>query len=207
MNQGSNKKEKGFTLIELLIAISIFATFMIVVTMSLSSVLKSERKAEVLRSTQESTRYIVEMIAREARVANGEMDDGGVRIGHAYLLSSDGKELSIVNTVLNSSNIADSIVKKNTYSLSNDGELVLKSYSKKIGESAFANEETKILSDKNEMIIKTLSFDLNPSPTDLSVPPELNLKVEAVSTKGEQSGQSEDTAKTTLETSISPRNY
>lgn len=68
MNEGF-KKNKGFTLIELLVAMAVFGILVVVITGIFSIVLKSQKKAIALQSAHESSRYLLESMAKEIRMS------------------------------------------------------------------------------------------------------------------------------------------
>lgn len=62
-------QNQAYSLIELIVALSIFV-IVIVMTMAIfSSILKAQRKSYNLQLTQDTARYVIEMMAKEARMA------------------------------------------------------------------------------------------------------------------------------------------
>ncbi len=66
----SNSTSRAFTLIELLVVMVIFVTIISVVITIFGQVLKSQRVIFALQSVQDDTRYALETIAREIRMAD-----------------------------------------------------------------------------------------------------------------------------------------
>ncbi len=69
---GSSKKtrshiEGGFTLIEMIVAVSIFATVVIIAVGALLSIISVNRKANELRVVMENLNFAIESIARDVR--------------------------------------------------------------------------------------------------------------------------------------------
>lgn len=67
--QKKHFKRQGFTLIEMMVALAIF---IMVVAMSVglfSAVLKAQRKTYNLQMTQDTSRYLIEMMAKEIRMS------------------------------------------------------------------------------------------------------------------------------------------
>ena len=64
-----NKKEKGLTLVELLVAMAVFGILITVVSNIAFSVIKAQRKAFAIQSTQESGRFLLEMMSKEFRTS------------------------------------------------------------------------------------------------------------------------------------------
>src|SRR3989344_7482502 len=63
-------KESGFTLIELLVAVFIFSILVTIAGGSFVSALSLQRRALNIKNTEENGRFILELMARELRVAN-----------------------------------------------------------------------------------------------------------------------------------------
>jgi len=202
-------KQKGFTLIELLVAITIFALFLTVAGTSLVDVLRLEQKANVLRKTQQNTRYILESIIREARGANGEfyeINDRIERIAPAYEFEPTGSptEVIITNTDFETKKITrkiyyldEGVIKKDTFLKLMDGEA---------GEN-FSYVSSVSLSDINDLKILRLEFSGSAVWTDLEIPPFLHITIEAESEKGLDFDRPELRAHTLLTSSATPRSY
>lgn len=198
------KKQSGFTLIELLVAISIFAVFLVVSANSFTGILKLEQKANVLRQTQQDTRYIMESIMREARSANGELDLKEKRVAHAYSFdASNPSEFSIIFT-----SFEEGKVYQKRYFL--DGGIVkLTTLEKMIGEADFVNPPT-IVELNNPQNVKVISFSVEGSgfdDSDLDYPPILKLSIESESGEGRGFVRDEYRAYIKLESSVIPRSY
>lgn len=198
-------KESGFTLIELLVAITIFATFLTLASSALVNVLRLEQKANVLRKTQEDTRYILESIIREARGANGELTKEGLRISSAYDFqpATNPTNLILITTYLKTQQVV-----KRVYYLSS-GVVVKDTYSKSIGVTSYSPSSSSISLNKLEDL-KILNFSFTGSfvePSNLSLPPLLRLTVEAESGRGKDFAKPELRADTKLVSSATPRSY
>lgn len=61
---------KGFTLVEMLVALSIFATVMVVASGSLISIIAAHRKAQAIRSTIDNLDLGIESMVRSIRTGN-----------------------------------------------------------------------------------------------------------------------------------------
>ncbi len=204
MNKNRLKMEKGFTLIEILIAATIFATFLAISSNSLVDVLKLEQKANVLRKTQQNTRYILESIIREARNANGEFIKNGQakeRVTSSYQFGSSG-QLILTNTDLEAGKVTEKIYYK-------DGEIIrMDTLSKSMGASIFTTESAGIALNKTEDL-RIIKFDFNGSAfySDIDLPPILYVNIEAQSGEGLDAKKPELRAHTTLASSATPRGY
>lgn len=74
-----NLNEKGFTLFEILVGMGIFSIIILSVTGILQSAVEGQRKAIGAQNTQESMRYVLEVISKEIRMAkrnDGYCSDG-----------------------------------------------------------------------------------------------------------------------------------
>jgi prepilin-type N-terminal cleavage/methylation domain-containing protein len=67
---------KGFTLIELLVAFFAFSVISLVMTMTVISVIKTQRQAFALQNIQEDSRYIIETMGKEIRMSLINSDSG-----------------------------------------------------------------------------------------------------------------------------------
>lgn len=203
----NNRKQRGFTLIELLVAITIFAVFIVVSSGSLVDVIRTEQKGNVLRKTLEDTRNILETISRDSRESNGELDLGGTRVGHAYVKNGDNLEVYATTT--------DGKVEKTVYSYISIGGSIPNTIQKAVyKKSVGADNSTYTLSgalinlnDYNQVIISSITFTVSGDLTNLLIPPELKININAESGSGMTSGKSEFTAKVNLETLVTPRSY
>ena len=99
------KSERAFTLIELLVASTIFVTFMVVAGSLVINLLQAQTKANTMRTTQQSARYIMETIIREARSANGEIDGNGVRWTPSYMFVRDNGDFSPYGKITTASGV------------------------------------------------------------------------------------------------------
>ncbi len=68
------RHQSGFTIIEILVATTLFAFTAVALTTLFNYTLKINRKAEALRQATQSTRDVVELMAKEIR--NGQIDYG-----------------------------------------------------------------------------------------------------------------------------------
>lgn len=64
-----NKKEKGLTLVELLVAMATFSIIITVVSNVALSTIKGQRKAFAIQNTQETGRFLIEMMSKEIRTS------------------------------------------------------------------------------------------------------------------------------------------
>ncbi|MEK7537241.1 MAG: prepilin-type N-terminal cleavage/methylation domain-containing protein [Patescibacteria group bacterium] len=62
--------KKGFTLVELIVAVFIFSVLMVIAVGSFVSALSLQRRALNIKKVEENSRFILELMAREIRVAN-----------------------------------------------------------------------------------------------------------------------------------------
>ena len=209
MKNFKTKKQQGYTLIELLVAITIFATFLAIGGSSLVDVLNLEQKANVLRKTQQDTRYILESIVREARNANGEFVKNGVlkqRVTSAYQFDGSGK-FYLVNTNLETGEIVEKIFYQ-------EGDLIkMDVLTKTMGETNFSPKESGVALNKPESL-RVIKLDFNgsviynnPSDTELQLPPFLHVNIESESGAGLDSDKAELRAHVNLVSSATPRSY
>ena len=204
MRKNNLNKKSGFTLIEILVAVSIFALFLAVSSNSLVDVLRLEQKANVLRKTQQNTRYILEAIVREARNANGEFIQIGQskeRVASAYQFEPTG-ELVITSTDFENNKVTEKVYY-------NEGEVIkMDVLSKPIGASAFVPENTGIaLNNVEDTKITQFNFNGSEFYTNLELPPLLRITIEAESGEGQDANRVELRAHTLLESSATPRSY
>ena len=209
-NKNLKPKEKGFTLIELLVAISIFAIIVTLSTDALVSTVNLERRASILRKTQQDTRYVLESIIREAKAANGEYDNlptkGGARTIHAY--QKEGNALVIYSTDFKTSQVS-----RNIFSLvcanpavCDDGLLKQTKETKTIGSASFTSSTPVDLNDNKKVVIKNFSFSVTSSP-NLSMPPKLQVAIKATSGANLDSGNQMVRGETNLTSSATSRSY
>ncbi len=212
MDIGKIKKQAGYTLIELLVAISIFSLFLAVSGTSLVDVLNLEQKANVLRKTQQGTRYILESIIREARNANGEfqqVNDIKERIDFAYKISDDN--LIITSTDFDEGRVIqevyyfdNGVVKMDTLAKSIDGDA---------GNNFILDSDKSNVALNDPTDLKILDFDFITGSTYytdtdlLDVPPFMHLTIEAESERGIDSDRVELRAYILLTSSATPRSY
>lgn len=204
-SKNKRTSQSGFTLVELLVAIAIFATFMVVSTNSLVNVFKQEQKGNILRKTQQDTRFILETVARDSREAKGELDIGGTRIAHAYNLNVNG-ELEIITT-------EGDKVKKTVYSFiavgGSDKNTIQKTqYEKNINPpTAYVQVGTPVnLNNINDIRIVEFTIAIT-NPANFRIPPLLNITLKSESGKGRYFIRDEYRAHTDLVTSVSSRTY
>jgi len=67
--KSKNKKEKGLTLVELLVAMAVFSIIVTVIGNIAFSVIKGQRRAFAIQATQESGRFLMEMMSKELRAS------------------------------------------------------------------------------------------------------------------------------------------
>uniref|UniRef100_A0A7C4R7N4 Type II secretion system protein n=1 Tax=candidate division CPR3 bacterium TaxID=2268181 RepID=A0A7C4R7N4_UNCC3 len=189
--------QSGFTLVELLVAISIFAVFIVISSSSLVNIIKIEQKTNILRKTQQDTRYILESIARDAREAKGELDQDGKRIIHSY--NKNGNELEILTT-------EEDVIKKTVYIL--DNNVIIKRQSEKnIGTSVFGPEKSVELNNIEDIKIESFDFEVIKDNGNLFRPPRLDVELKTESGRGRNFIKDEYRAHVELKTSVSPRSY
>ncbi|MBI2448655.1 type II secretion system protein [Candidatus Microgenomates bacterium] len=203
-------KKNGFTLIELLVATAIFATFVTVSSRFLVNVVRLEQKANVLRQTQQDTRYVLESIMREAKTANGEFDNkisaNGRRKIHAYQyepLTGTPNKFVIYTT-----DFTNNQVWKMVYSWSG-GVVSIEKYKKSLGTigATYALVSQTPLNDVNYTYVDKFSFAVSGLSSDLSLPPRVAITIEASSAPSKTSDSKILQAKTVLVSSATSRSY
>lgn len=201
----NTKKQLGFSLIEILVAVTIFGIFVALASTYLVSTLSQEQRTSVLRSTQDSTRNILELISREARTANGVFDKKNERIGHAY--TKEGDSLVIFNTDLSETDLNTRKITKTEYKL--EEGVLKKMVFERIVDGDFGDpKEQTLLNDIKELRILQFSFNIDEDEGDFYRTPaikELVLKTE--SGEGKKSARDELRASTELRTAIVSREY
>lgn len=65
-----NKFQRGFTIVELIVAVFVFSSVSVIASGVFVSAIKLNRKSLYIQRADENTRNILEMMAREIRVAN-----------------------------------------------------------------------------------------------------------------------------------------
>lgn len=87
-------KEKGFTLAEMLVAVSVFILIMAATVAIFVSVVRAQRKAQALRAVLDDSRYSLELMARQIRMAKIDYDAYGGSVTEPqetlYLIDSQG---------------------------------------------------------------------------------------------------------------------
>jgi len=85
---------KGFTLIELLVGLIIFSVLMTTMSVLALSVIKAQRKAFALQNAQESSRFILESMAKEIRTSIIESgDSGGGQVANLLITNAKGEAI------------------------------------------------------------------------------------------------------------------
>jgi len=198
------KFQKGFTLIELLIAVAIFVGFIALGANAVLEIMRAETKADVMRKTQTQTRYILETILREARVAEGELAKNRVRKAHAFkflnegevelygTIGDDAKYLKIIDTDFEA---GQPVVSKKLFYLE-DGVLKME----------IEEEGTFDLNDKDELIIKKFSLEGSYLPLSLEEPPFLKITLKA-ETPGKEKKKYFERAEIEITSGATPRSY
>ena len=201
--QKNKTKQFGFTLIETVVAVAIFSTFLMYTTLSMVNIMRMNERTNLLRKTENDTRYILESIVRDARYSNGKFSlygDYQERSGHVYV--KDGDDLEVYNTDLVAKNytvttysLADKILTKGIvqYNLDGSNPITLQS-------PIALNDPTQ------DLIINGFALTVVFSP-DFSLPPTLEIKIDSESAKGVITGKEEYKTKVHLESKVSPRNY
>ena len=205
------KSQKGFTLIELLVAVTVFSIFLAAASTSLVSVLRLEQKANVLRKTQQDTRFILESMVREARSANGEFSDvltkRGYRIGHAYEFP-DNQHIALVRTDFEAGRVIKKIYGMDA--VANPGVVTLEELSKPIDNDVgknFVSDSVVFLNDIVDINVLIFSLDGSFTQGDINLPPKAHIRIKSESGSGRDSGKSELRAETELVSSATPRSY
>jgi type II secretory pathway pseudopilin PulG len=87
--------QKGFTLIEAIVATALFVFVVISVINVYLYTVKANRRADVLRTASESSRFISEFLTKEIR--NGQVDYFGPAQAPCSTTSTSGSNLAILN--------------------------------------------------------------------------------------------------------------
>ena len=82
--------QRGFTLVELIIALAVFSIVITIVIGSANSVFRGQRKAFAMQNAQESSRFILEVMAKEIRMSTINTG-GGVNLTILNISNSDGQ--------------------------------------------------------------------------------------------------------------------
>ena len=175
------------------------------------AVLRLEQKANVLRKTQQDTRFILESIVREARSANGEFSDvltkRGYRIGHAYEFP-DNQHIALVRTDFEAGRVIKKIYGMDA--VANPGVVTLEELSKPIDNDVgknFVSDSVVFLNDIVDINVLIFSLDGSFTQGDINLPPKAHIRIKSESGSGRDSGKSELRAETELVSSATPRSY
>jgi prepilin-type N-terminal cleavage/methylation domain-containing protein len=200
-------KQSGFTLIETVVAVAIFSIFLLFATLSMVNIMRTNERTNVLRKTENDTRYILESIMRDARYSNGVfsvINGYQERIKSVYAIN--GASVDVYNTDFENKEYT-----KTTYIY----DVVSKTLNKtketyNIGETNPKLTEDPVALNDPDQDLRITEFIATISPVDspdLSIPPTLEIAVKAESAKGFITGKEEYIAKVELKSKVSPRNY
>jgi len=89
--------QDGVSLIELIVAIGIFTVLMVSVTTIFQNVVMSQQSTVAAQNTQESMRFVFEVISKEIRQAKKDTVSCGSGVNRIYNTANSGKELYFVN--------------------------------------------------------------------------------------------------------------
>jgi len=94
---------RGFTLIELLVGMIIFSLLVVAMSALALSVIQAQRKAFALQNAQESSRFILESMAKEIRTSTiDSSDSNGLQVGSLRIVNAKSEQVEyrfIVNKV------------------------------------------------------------------------------------------------------------
>lgn len=171
-------QERAYSLIELIVALAIFMIVIVVTSATFTSLLKAQRKSYNLQLTQDTARYVIEMMAKEARMAK------------VNSITTSG-----TSCVLNMQRLdnADNII----YTFFNDAAGSVGQVQRN-NPTAIPSPMSRIINDSNKVEIKGCFYGKNESGAK-----RVTIVLEAKS-KNSRPGEE---AVVHLETSLTPRYY
>lgn len=137
MNQRIEIKKNGYTLLELLLGVAIFSIVAGVGAIAFNAALQAQRSLTAEKNLSESTRFAIEYMSRQIRLAQQEKTGGCLPIGHTYAPNSstmssigfNNSDDKCISFLLNSNKIQMQIGAGDRIDLTSDASVIISNLS------------------------------------------------------------------------------